>query len=490
MLAYQMNANGSTKRQDPPETDEKDVRQAVIAPYLPVYLKHLGITTLQIGIIFGLKSFIGFLVNPLCGILSDRLRQHKLVLMLCIILSAMLMISCRFIHVPTSVQRYKEENDKNEIVCTWNQSELKFTFTKQNCNGSEHAMNTIYINDSDCKIYVIDQKDVCYNTSSAIFFLEYNYNWTRNGNVLHCNYTDSESNNTSQVTCENVHLVNNSSFHAQCYGNDVVSLTFWFCLVILQLEAVFACSVQPLIDMIVYEHLGDKHGDYGKQRVWGAIGRGCFALMSGIFVDAFSNNFSSTSYKNYDPAFVLFAVLVAVTVVITSIIDVPAINKPQKMFNNICDLFRQTEVVASFTAFTVFGIGVGTIQTTFFWFLEEAGAPNSLMGISLLVTCISELPFFFYSGNIIDYLGYRGVIYFVFLSNIIRYLAYSCISNHVWYVLPLEVVHGVVYGAMYATMTSYASIISPPGMSATAQSMVQACFKGLGKICLSYKITV
>lgn len=53
----------------------------------------------------------------------------------------------------------------------------------------------------------------------------------------------------------------------------------------------------------------------------------------------------------------------------------------------------------------------------------------------------------------------------------VRFLLYSVLTNP-WLVLPIELMNGITFGIFYATMASYANIISPPGTEAT----IQVCF--------------
>lgn len=50
----------------------------------------------------------------------------------------------------------------------------------------------------------------------------------------------------------------------------------------------------------------------------------------------------------------------------------------------------------------------------------------------------------------------------------VRFLLYSVLKNP-WLVLPIELMNGITFGIFYATMASYANIISPPGTEATIQ---------------------
>ncbi|XP_077984491.1 major facilitator superfamily domain-containing protein 6-like [Glandiceps talaboti] len=260
-------------------------------------------------------------------------------------------------------------------------------------------------------------------------------------------------------------------------GNQ--SISFWLSIMLTQLSAVFGCIVFPILDMTVYELLGDNRGDYGKQRLWGAFGFGVFAFISGLMMDVFSGDFTA-SEKNYDSAFAMYIILVIIAAVIATQLQIPTQQVPQSLFSSLSLLLRQPDILAFLLLVLVMGLCMGVIMVFLFVFLQEMGAPQVLMGLSLTVTCIAEAPFLFFSGHLIKRFGHKGVFYLVLLSYIIRFLGYSFITNP-WMVLPLELLHGITFGAMYAAVTSYASIIAPPGMALTVQALVQACLMGAGK---------
>lgn len=71
-----------------------------------------------------------------------------------------------------------------------------------------------------------------------------------------------------------------------------------------------------------------------------------------------------------------------------------------------------------------------------------------------------------------------SLVLFVFS---VRYMLYSVLQNP-WWCLPLELLQGFTFGLCYSAMTSYASIVAPPGTETTMQGIIGANFEGVGKI--------
>lgn len=101
------------------------------------------------------------------------------------------------------------------------------------------------------------------------------------------------------------------------------------------------------------------------------------------------------------------------------------------------------------------------------------------MGLSLSITCLAELPFFFYAGELMNKFSPRGLLVFSLFCYGIRLLYYSFLP-HAWAVLPAELLHGVTFAAFWSASVSLISSNSPPNLSATAQGLLSGFYEGLG----------
>lgn len=62
---------------------------AIFLSFLPVYLSAIGLSKTDIGLLIGLGGFVGMLAQPIWGLISDRLRTVKKVLLLLLVLSVL-----------------------------------------------------------------------------------------------------------------------------------------------------------------------------------------------------------------------------------------------------------------------------------------------------------------------------------------------------------------------------------------------------------------
>ena len=133
------------------------------------------------------------------------------------------------------------------------------------------------------------------------------------------------------------------------------------------------------------------------------------------------------------------------------------------------------------------GYGAGTIDSWLFVFLEEPPlrASKQLMGVTILVTCATEVPAFFFAGRLIEKFGsgrVLSVVSLVLAGRLLGYWFLPRVAPHSspWAVLPLETLNGVTFGCGWAAGTARAASLAPPGLAATAQAAFAAVYGGLG----------
>lgn len=133
-----------------------------------------------------------------------------------------------------------------------------------------------------------------------------------------------------------------------------------------------------------------------------------------------------------------------------------------------------------FVAVIVSGASKGIIVTYLFLFLQDLNAPKILIGLCFTFQCIAEMPCMMFSQNVINLIGTRAVINIGILAFAVRLIGLSFLHNP-WFVIPLEVLHGMAYGLLWASFVVHGNQIAPEGMAATVQSMVAASNEGFGK---------
>ncbi|KAG8286131.1 hypothetical protein J6590_066698 [Homalodisca vitripennis] len=262
---------------------------------------------------------------------------------------------------------------------------------------------------------------------------------------------------------------------------------FWMFTSLLVFSWIGMAVVVSVGDAICFTILGDQPGKYGNQRMWGSVGFGLCVIVAGWLVDTWS---AGMAHKDYTPVFYMMAVMLTLDFVVSSKIKYTQTPQAASILRNVGKMFKDIQVLVFLLWLVVVGMCTALIWNFLFWYLEEL-ADNygcsvtqqwikTLEGLVNGVQCFGgEIPFFFLSGWILKKIGHTHAMSLVLFAFSIRFLLYSTLTNP-WWCLPIEMLNGLTFGLLYATMASYASLVAPPGTDTTVQGLVGAIFEGIG----------
>jgi MFS transporter, PPP family, 3-phenylpropionic acid transporter len=233
--------------------------------------------------------------------------------------------------------------------------------------------------------------------------------------------------------------------------------------------AFFAAPIMPLVDNGVMEMLGERRELYGRQRVWGAIGWGLSALVAGALIDRYGLGLS----------FYIFIFFFLILLAVTTRLTVSTGSMGQPYWQGVRHLANNRPLLVFLLTVLFAGIGSGIVHNYVFLYLLDLGANETLMGLSQTVATLSEMPVFFFSAILLRKFGARGMLLMALAAYVVRLLAYTLLPP-VWLVLPINLLHGLTFSALWVAGVSYASEVAPKGMGATAQGLFTGVTMGLG----------
>lgn len=400
--------------------------QACIKPFFPVFFRHLGLSAQQTGMIIGLQPLARFIGAPISGALADKYRKHRVAMLVMCIVSTALQFSVVFI-------RPIEDPIMERNLCS-NSSFLNISRKENTAINASPSVDP-----GNCSLFTVDKN------------------------------------------CAN-HSVGNTSKMAKTAASGEGNSDVFLILIVLSFVWSLFDNSNSMADAATVKYLSDidKSGDYGKQRLWGAVGWGIIAILSGFTIDQSAQNSNQSQFIVAFCGFLLFNIASVITVFKLPLEYLEGKSNPN-IFQNVRTIISDCRIVTFLIAILIMGACFSTVGAFLFWFLQDMNGSHLLMGLALCITCVAEVPIMFYSGHLISRIGHHGVLYLTLVCYTIRYLLYSFIQN-AWYVLAIEPLHGVTFGAMWAATTSYGGIISPEGMRATVMGLVSATHFGLGKL--------
>ncbi len=233
-------------------------------------------------------------------------------------------------------------------------------------------------------------------------------------------------------------------------------------------NAFFMAPIIPLVDSTVLTMLGERRSLYGRQRLWGAIGWGITAPVAGWMMDRVGMTGGFGSYVLM--MFGCFVVAIGLPVGRSHISG--------SFRRGARGLLGNWQWLVFLASILIGGIVMSIEMSFLFLYMNSLGASKALMGLSLAVATISELPVWFYSNRMLERFGTRNVLVISLLACAVQGFAYSLMVNPLW-VLPIQLLHGLAFSASWAAGVAYSGKIAPPGMGATAQGVFSGVSFGL-----------
>ena len=233
--------------------------------------------------------------------------------------------------------------------------------------------------------------------------------------------------------------------------------------------AFFVAPIIPLVDHSVLDLLGEQRANYGRVRLWGALGWGVAATTMGRLVEEFGLGWSFYGY----------AALMSVGLIAAMRMPVAHARIGGAFRQGLRVLLRNRQWLLFLAAVWAGSMGLSTVHNFLFLYMEDLGASKSLMGLSLTSATFSELLVFFFSGRMLDRWGTRRLLIFSLLAHVLRLLAYALIRTP-WLVLGVQLLHGPTFSLAWVAGVAYANRMAPAGMGATAQGFLSAVYFGLG----------
>ncbi|XP_056392351.1 major facilitator superfamily domain-containing protein 6 isoform X2 [Hyla sarda] len=495
-------------------------------PLLPVYYKQLGMSPTQGGLLVGIRYFIEFCSAPFWGVIADRFRKGKMVLLFSVLCWVLFNLGIGFVKpaallcVPNMPIPVKPTNSSpfgttplplTSTVLTQSTRESSTTAKSRRKRDFQDNPFTWEVSNSE----TLYSKEPFIPLHRIIREVE---NGTRAPTL-----PGLVGNITTTITTTTITKSPNSLLQ---YNQEDVETIFLLILLVVIIGEFFSAPAVTIVDTVTLQYLGKHRDRYGLQRMWGSLGWGLAMLSIGIGIDHTHINViiegegcTEPDYKNYRIAFIVFGVLMSVALIVSTqfhfyyhhlkpseehrdveISPVEASSQPESPGQNHTEERSQEEIVQHFRFWDLIkiictvqygsvlfvawfmGFGYGYVFTFLFWHLEDLKGTTTLFGVCSVLSHISELTAYFFSHKLIELVGHIRVLYIGLACNTARYLYISYMEN-AWTVLPMEVLQGVTHAAIWAACISYLSAAVPPSLRTSAQGILQGLHLGLGRGC-------
>ncbi len=368
--------------------------------FLPVYMTQLGLSPGETSLIYGSLPFISAFTRIVMGTIADKLQGHRSILMiLCVISGAFFMLL--FLVAPSRDNCVKESLNATGALCVSQDNSSLLAL----CGNSRQWM-VDEIARLECSNYCNDKENYpCLNITNVKHLLK--------SDTLLC--MDGPRLPTCTDNFTTFHL-DASSGH-QCYGvqQDVQSEqqcdldcriwlecaseanhydnTFWIVLVISLIAYSGYAPVPALMHAIVFSLLKDRRNSWGKQRYFGTIGFIIFVTIISVLMQRMSRG----NNTDFSVNFVAYLTFTCLTALAAYFYKIPPDVKCGGIFHNLRVLGRDPHVLTLFGLVFFLGILLGAQDTFLLLYVKSLGANEMLLGISLVMNCIIEIPAMYFA---------------------------------------------------------------------------------------------
>ncbi|KAM4560455.1 major facilitator superfamily domain-containing protein 6-A-like isoform 2-T2 [Odontesthes bonariensis] len=505
-------------------------------PLLAVYYKQLGMSASRSGLLVGIRYFIEFCSAPFWGVVADRFRKGKAVLLFSVL--CWLLFNCGIGFVKEA-QMQCVEKGASLTTAAPAVTTPPFSNISTNHSRSRRSVAALYLLPEAPRLFGgllrRQERSADANTTAAAA----------------ANATQDAPNTTLQTTSAATPSPTPTAKKELVfiYNQDQVETIFLLILLVIIVGEFFSAPAVTIVDTVTLQYLGKARDRYGLQRMWGSLGWGLAMLLVGIWIDHTSAEVvidggcvpPDDRHHNYSVAFIVFGVLMGVAFIVATqfyfekssnyqqelaeVAEEPASSQTpaepsaaepsaaepsaaepgaaepsaaepsaaepagggldagqEFHYSDLLKLLCTVRYSSVLFVAWFMGFGYGFVFSFLFWHLQELKGSTTLFGVCSVLSHVSELAAYFTSHKLIELVGHVRVLYIGLASNTARYLYISYLQN-AWIVLPMEVLQGVTHASVWAACISFLSAAVPPALRTSAQGILQGLHLGLGRGC-------
>lgn len=239
--------------------------------------------------------------------------------------------------------------------------------------------------------------------------------------------------------------------------------TFTGFLLLACLSSLLYTAPATLIDSTTLSILGDRRSDYGRYRISGSIGYIVTTPLAGFLFDRVGLLWM----------FPLYGIVMAAFAASALLLPRATVRLEQKGRSEVGKLIRQP--VWLVFILVVFLCWVATNGSIMFMgvALASMGADESLIGLAVTIGAVVELPFMFFSGNLLRRYGPISLLTASMLLMIVRFSLLSWMPTPEW-AIAINMLNGPAFVFFWNSAINYANETAPRGLAGTAQGILSA----------------
>lgn len=411
-------------------------------PLLAVYYKQLGLSASRSGLLVGIRYFIEFCSAPFWGVVADRFKKGKVVLLFSVF--CWLVFNCGIGFVKPAEMKCEEEGGGPLTTLAPVATTLPYDNLTMPGNSSNHTRGRRSAQDFVGLRELVDPR-------LSVEF--HRHKRGVDGNSTNAAFTLSGSTQVMPSTTLSLPTTTSPAPTKQkeyqiIYKNEQVESIFLLILLVIIVGEFFSAPAITIVDTVTLQHLGKARDRYGLQRMWGSLGWGLAMLLVGIWIDhthlevtidGIGCVIPDFRIHNYLIAFIAFGVLMGMAFIVATQFhfekdvsyrhEIPegvvtetdssraspesnapeqtAIGPPEEFhYSDLLKLLCSVRYSSVLFVAWFMGFGYGFVFTFLYWHLEDLHGTTTLFGVCSVLSHISELGAYFTSHKFIELVGH------------------------------------------------------------------------------------
>ena len=255
---------------------------------------------------------------------------------------------------------------------------------------------------------------------------------------------------------------------------------FYVMLTMVFISNIFSNPINGVVDSFVMNVVKShpREADYGKQRVYGALGFGISNFLAGFLSDHYHEN----SLSKYTAIFYVFLpsilLLIPCGLTLASQTNIEIVNEQQRTKRELLiKTFRNFDNILFMLSTFFVGVANAVVIGYIFMLMEdEMHASRTIMGLANLVASLIEIFVFPFSSKILSLCGGAvGGIEVAIFSYFVRFIILSYIRNP-WLVLPTQLFNCLSFALFWTAAVEYTQEIAPKEIHVTMFSMLNSVY--------------
>ncbi|KFM09869.1 Major facilitator superfamily domain-containing protein 6-like B, partial [Aptenodytes forsteri] len=476
--------------------------RACAAPFLTLYLRHLGLPAPLVGVVAGAKYLAAALWAPLCSRCPEGRRKRRLLVASSLLGSAGASLLITLIPPAGGDAGYKYCNASQQLGDRGAAATVPGPGTSSHMSAVTNAKAVSKeMVKTTADVLIASRKPTLTSAAFQGLFgltdtLEKKGRGIGEGDTKTNGYSDGPSGWTTSVEAVNWETREpempapyrpplrglEKETSVQNIFQDREHQIFLMVLGAVVLWELLATSLEWTVDENLYEYLDfvDATDRYGKLWIWSYLGASVGACSIAVFVDQL-NCFLSSTITRLAVHFYGYALLITLSLLVSVFfpIHVPKrtdhVNKTAKALALLWSDGR-----AILYAITVFltGAAGSAVQNFLFWQMQDRGSSELYMGLSVAVGLLAEILLYFFKGKLLRTFSSIKIVAVSLSLLAVQLLCYSFLWT-AWSVLLVQILSAFSSGALWWVVNMTVDDIATPGMERSLHAVLQSlCYGG------------